>query len=202
MKHLIHGFVSIVVVTLMLLIITTITTKMTRKKELNSSLTSSLEQAVDNVMIKKSYSINNTNELIADVLEELLHNLENDSSIEIKVSGIDPNKGIVSLKAIQTYKNPNGSESKYEADKTVIMEENDLVRRSNITYYDEFGNSKKHFIAINGDYCPYYSDISSPNHTFKCWGIKQLDGSLKEISEDEIRRIVVTENIDFFPIWN
>lgn len=137
MKHLIYGLGGTALVIVVIMIIITVNGKMTRSKELTSTLSSAVDQSVENVMQDKSYTINNKDEFIADVIQNLLNTYENDSEIEIQVMAADDEKGLLALRVIEHYVNPNGKEGSNTYDKTVIFDSIDYQKEYTVRYYDE-----------------------------------------------------------------
>lgn len=188
MKHAIFGTVLFGITILSIFIITTLSGRMTREAEINSTLTLALNQAIDNVMLEKKYTIQDNEEFVSDVIETLTYSYHSESEIEIKVAGIDYNKGLLSLEVIEHYTNPNGKSGMCKLTKTVLFEEGiesvyfKIVYKVNDKIVSEFK-------VLNGDKCEI---PNAKDTTITEW---YLNG--EKITNDEIKELVVTENIVF-----
>jgi len=107
---------------LIVLVLLTINGKMTRQAEIDDSLASAVENSLDNCLNKKNYTIENDKEFVADFNQELLTQIENDADIEINITKVDANKGIIGIKVIEVFNNPNSKESKQEYETTAILD--------------------------------------------------------------------------------
>lgn len=130
MKNIIYGVVMATLGVLIVIILLTINGKMTRQAEIDDSLGSSVENAIDNCFNNKNYSVENNKEFIADLQEELLTQVENDADIEIIVTGVDAERGIIGITVKEHFKNPNQSDEDQEY-KTIAV----LDKRENTGYY-------------------------------------------------------------------
>lgn len=123
MKNAIIASVLILMLIITSLILFTIYNENTRQNELEDSLSIAVEQSLENLKLNKSYSINNTDEFVADFLENLLVSIESDSDVTVEILSVDIEKGLLDVNVIETYKQPNGSVKSISCRKTVIMEE-------------------------------------------------------------------------------
>ena len=122
MKNIIYGVVMAAIGVLIVLVLLTINGKMTRQAEIDDSLASAVENSLDNCLNKKNYTIENDKEFVADFNQELLTQIENDADIEINITKVDANKGIIGIKVIEVFNNPNSKESKQEYETTAILD--------------------------------------------------------------------------------
>lgn len=122
MKQLMYGLTVAVIAFLTIGIVMTVNGKTTRQSEIDNSLSISVQNAVETTMNEKSYSIENNEEFLADFSQNLLMQISSDSDIEVKVAGVDYEKGLLSLKVTEIFTHPNGNEGKCECETTVIFE--------------------------------------------------------------------------------
>lgn len=195
MKHAIFGTVLFTISIVVILIIATISGRMTRKQEINSTLTLALDNAVENVMIEHKYSIEDKDEFIADVLESLIYTYHSDSTIEIKIAKADYTKGLLAIKAVEYYKNANGSDGTYEAEKVVIFEESVNVKYYTATFYNEDNTTLIEYTICSEEKCLIPELIPTrTGYTFNGW---KLNG--KELSDEDIKSITMEEDLKFYP---
>lgn len=121
MKNTIITICSIILGVFALLLVMLMGGKINRKMEIYNNLPIVVEQAVDNVLLTKHYSIAGRNEFLADVVSELSYLLDNDCDIMIKVTGADAEKGLLSVRITAGYTQPDGTEKEIVCDKTVIL---------------------------------------------------------------------------------
>lgn len=123
MKTVIISCVLVFLLIITSLILFTVYGQNTRQNELEDSLSIAVEQSLENLKINKSYSVNNTEEFIADFLENLLISIESDSDIKVEILSVDVEKGLLDVNVIETFSQPNGSTKSISCRKTVILEE-------------------------------------------------------------------------------
>lgn len=127
MRNIVLIIVSIILGVLTLFIGMTIDGRMNRSVELKSSLSSAIEETVENMAVKEKYSINNVNEYIADFVEDLSASLDADSDIMVKVLKMDKEKGILSLRVTESFTHPNGEAGTVECERNVILNKVDKL---------------------------------------------------------------------------
>lgn len=120
--------------------------------ELNSNLPSVVEETVENMMVNKKYSINNTNEFIADLIENLALKLDTRSDIRVEIIEADKDKGILSVHVVETFVHPNGKTGTVACDRNVIL--NEVGQPDQETYQVDFyigTECYKSFLVYSGD---------------------------------------------------
>lgn len=127
MRNIVLIIVSIILGVLTLFIGMTIDGRMNRSVELKSSLSSAIEETVENMAVKEKYSINNVNEYIADFVEDLSASLDADSDIMVKVLKMDKEKGILNLQVTEFFTHPNGETGTVECERNVILNKVDKL---------------------------------------------------------------------------
>ncbi len=123
MKNAIIACVLILLFIISSLILLTIYNQNTRQNELEDSLSAAVEQSLENLKIKKNYSIDNTDEFVADFLENLLVSIESDSDVKVEILSVDIEKGLLDVCVTETYRQPNGTKKNISCRKTIILEE-------------------------------------------------------------------------------
>lgn len=93
-----------------------------RQQEAENALDSALEGTIS-TLSKNTYSINNQEEYIADLVMALTEQIQSDSSVTIRVLDTDYDKGIMSIQVTETYKHINGKTGNVVTKKTVILED-------------------------------------------------------------------------------
>lgn len=191
MKQVIWGVVSVITTILMIFIVMTINGKMTRKKDVTSSLSSVVNQAIDDVLTKNTYSIQDKNTFVADVLQELLATYSNDSDIKIEIANADEEKGLLGIKVTETYKNPNGTIKDFSYEKVVILETEEYNQSYELTYLTSSGTLFSKIVVNGGE--KGQVPLLMPNGSTK-WYIEELN---KEVTNEEIQNMEITRNYTF-----
>lgn len=76
----------------------------TRQKELQNNLHNVAEQTVKIATSDRSYNIADSNEMMADVIENMAMNMVTNSDLECDFYGADAEKGLLSLKLTEDFK--------------------------------------------------------------------------------------------------
>jgi len=121
MKNIILMISGTIIGVLTLIIVMSIDGRMNRSMELESSLSSVLEETVENVFLKKKYEINDSNEFLADLVSELSVLLDANSDITVSVLQCDKEKGILVVKVTATFMHPNGEKGAVSCERSVIF---------------------------------------------------------------------------------
>lgn len=188
MKQLVYGFIIGLIGVLGIGIVVTINGKTTRQGDMDNALNSSVENAVETTMNEKAYSISSNEEFIADFTQNLLVQISNDADIEVQVDKVDYEKGLLSVRVIETFTHPNGKEGKNECTTTVVFEQNtakaDTVK---ITYLLEDGSLYKEYRIKNGDRVLVPKNPTEEGKTFTGWCLENSSEVITEFgnaSED------------------
>lgn len=121
MKNVVLMMISMMLGMLTLMLAMTMYGRITRSMELKSNLASVTEETLENMALNPKYSIQNTNELLADFVEALILVVDARSDITVKILQCDKEKGILSVKVELTYLHPNGKSGMVSCEKTVIL---------------------------------------------------------------------------------
>ena len=186
MKNIVYGIVFAVLGVLIVLVLLTVNGKMTRQAEIDDSLASAVENAVDNCLNRKNYSIEDNKEFIADLNQEILAQIENDADIEIQINKADKQKGILSIKVIEHFKNPNTKESKQEYSTTAVLDGQEKNKYYKITFEDGKGN------ILNVNYLASGTTIVPPkNDNISYWIDKDTNITVTEFGKVDNDRTFV-----------
>ena len=132
MKNMIMMIISVVIGVLTLMIIMTTEGRSSHSMELHNNLPSVMEEAMYNMAISKDYTIENTNELLADTLEHLIFALDAPCDLRVDVLSCDKEHGILSLRATAAFLHPNGNPGEVTCERTVIL---DTVPQETTSFY-------------------------------------------------------------------
>ncbi len=198
------------------LVLFTVYGQNTRQNELEDSLDIAIEQALENLKTRQAYSIDNTDEFVADFVENLIIYIESDSDVKVEILNVDIEKGLLDVNVVETFEQPNGSIKSISCRKTVIMEEYTdapiiyhQVRfmttedGSNVDYveYKTFTLSEGSFVIIPSE------SPKKEGYTFKGWSYTKPDASNvfspELISVSEIDgKLAVQEDIVFYAVFD
>lgn len=121
MKNSVLIFLCIISGTVTLMITMTMYGRVHRSMELQSNLSSVVEETVENLMINSNYSINDRNEFLADLTESLSYTIDAQSDIEVDVWQCDTDRGILAVNVSAIYKHPNGNDGAVSCERMVIF---------------------------------------------------------------------------------
>lgn len=177
MKNIIYGIVMAVIGVLIVLVLLTVNGKMTRQAELDDSLASAVENALDNCLNKKNYDIGDNKEFVADFNQELLTQIENDADIEVQLTKVDKTKGVLGIKVKEIFKNPNGKEAEQTYETSACLDKDRVNKYYNIIFMD------KDNTVLNASQLKGNSLIKAPKmpDNFKCWVDKDTNEEITEL---------------------
>lgn len=193
MKNFIFGVIIVIIGILLTASILTINSRMTRDKENNDSLANAVETAVTNTIEHNNYSINNNEEFIADFLQHLLIQFENNSDIEVDVAGIDYKKGLLSIKVVEHFTHPNGKDSTIDYETTVILEKAAETVYYDIEFYDNDNELLKKYTLVEETKIPPIK-IMDTKKSVKGW--RDENGQVVNLND-----VTVDRNRKFYAIY-
>ena len=137
MKNIALGIINIILGTLTLMIVMSVYGRMNRSMELQSSLSSIVEETVENMTVNPKYTIHNTNEWLADFVQNLSVRLDTQSDLTVEIMQCNKEKGILSVKVTETYLHPNGKQGTVECERNVILNklQEDAVESYTVSFY-------------------------------------------------------------------
>ena len=137
MRNTVLIIATIVLGMLVLMIVMTINGRMNRSMEITSNLSSVVEETMENLVSNPKYSIQNTNEFVADLAETLSIAIDAESDITVDILQCDKEKGLLSVKVTLSYVHPNGNLGTVECEKLAIFNRSleDEVEQYRVTFY-------------------------------------------------------------------
>lgn len=120
MKNVVMIIISGILGAITLAIVMTIFGRMNRSMELQA-LSSVIEETVENMALSKKYDIKNTEEYIADFIENLSMHLDTDSALTVDIMQADRDSGLLSVRVTETFQHPNGNKGTVSLDRTVVL---------------------------------------------------------------------------------
>lgn len=198
------------------LILFTIYGQNTRQNELEDSLSITIEQALENLKTNQNYSVANTEEFVADFVENLIISIDSDSEVKVEILSVDYEKGLLDVNVTETFDQPNGSVSSISCRKTVILEEysQDTSQYFLIKFLTtqpgkdgEFVEFKTYSICEGSLFIAPSATPSKEGYTFKGWSQDEPNESNSYspnlIDVDELdSSLVVNENLTFYAVFS
>lgn len=144
MKTSVFGIGLMYISVIVIIIILTITGRTNRQSEVNNSLQISVEAAVADTLNDRTYTVNDSQELVSDILQSLESTIgTTNGSIQAKIDKVDKEKGIAFLTVTESYSNPNGKPGKVSYTKKIVMDQHephddaaDPLTRTAVFYVD------------------------------------------------------------------
>lgn len=135
-----------------LMVIMTVCGRMNRSMELQNGLSSIVEETVENMMLKKKYSGNNVNEMLADLVCELSVLLETDSDLCVDILQYDKEKGILDVRVTASFAHPNGKRGVVSCERNVIFDKlrEEDAKQYTVQFFVE-GKLYKAFVVSEND---------------------------------------------------
>ncbi len=179
MKNVILIFTYVVIGALTLGIIVSAMGREARNVELQSNLSNAVEESLANAMEEKNYTIADQNEFLADVTENITEALDTNSTVDVKVMKVDLNKGLLSLRVVESFNYVNGKTGSVKCDRTVVFDKRgqDDEDKYDVYYYISADDDRpyKRYTLLKGDTILIPKEPSRAGYTFEGW--KDADGN-------------------------
>ncbi len=179
MKNVILIFTYVVIGALTLGIIVSAMGREARNVELQSNLSNAVEESLANAMEEKNYTIADQNEFLADVTENITEALDTNSTVDVKVMKVDLNKGLLSLRVVESFNYVNGKTGSVKCDRTVVFDKRgqDDDDKYDVYYYINADDDRpyKRYTLLKGDTILIPKEPSRAGYTFEGW--KDADGN-------------------------
>ena len=179
MKNIILIFTYVIIGALTLGIIVSAMGREARNVELQSNLSNAVEESLANAMEKKNYTIADQNEFLADVTENITEVLDTNSTVDVKVMKVDLNKGLLSLRVVESFNYVNGKTGSVKCDRTVVFDKRgqDDEDKYDVYYYISADDDRpyKRYTLLKGDTILIPKEPSRAGYTFEGW--KDADGN-------------------------
>ena len=104
MKNAIIGFFSIMLILLAGFAISTSDGKTLRKNELSSTLSFTMEQSMEILMMSKDYDMEGQKEFVADFVQNAMAKMNSESKYKVEVYEVDTEKGILDVAVTEKYR--------------------------------------------------------------------------------------------------
>ncbi len=104
MKNVVIGFCSILILILTGLTIGTVQGKTMRQNELDTTVSSSMEQSMRILTLDQKYKMENEDEFISDFIQSALMGMDSKSHYEIVIHTVDVQKGLLDVSVTEHYK--------------------------------------------------------------------------------------------------
>lgn len=192
------GIVNFAITVITIVIVLSVCNNHSRSVNLQDNLQEAVESSMETALCRQGYTISNSDELIADVLEGIALYLDDNSSLDVKVKKADLTTGILSIEVVEHYKNTNGDMVDISCEKTVILDHYDtyVANKYNISYMIQTADGTnvpyKTYQLMDGANMMVPIDPVLDGQTFDGW---LLDGD--EISKDEILALPVNQSYVF-----
>ncbi len=130
MKQLIYGAVGLLFTIMTIFSITTLAQVSEREAEIKTALPNAVQSAVETTMEDGKYKIDDQKKFIAVFTKNLSDNINTGSGanqdgnlkIDVKVAGVDTEKGLLSVEATEYYSKMNGKIGQETCSATVLMD--------------------------------------------------------------------------------
>ena len=173
-----------------------------RSTELESGLSSVVEETVENLMLSGNYEIEEYHFFLADFMENLSVLLDTDSDIIINVIKADNEKGILSVEIEEKYRHINGREGSAICRKTVLFNRplEEPERSFQIRFYrtkeelENGGSSYKSCLVSEGDVINAPAGPEQEGTAFRRW--------MEENDAPADFTQPVTEDKNYYAQWN
>lgn len=146
----------------------------TRTVNLQDTLHSAMSSSLDTALSTRAYTIDDEDELVADVVQGVILALEDpEAELQVQVNEVDRLLGIVSMKVTATYHSVSGKTSTASVERTVILEhvENAPAPGSHtVRFQDKAGVPVKVYILKTGSQkLPYVAYNAPSGKSFQGW---------------------------------
>ena len=120
MKHVINGIIMSAIAFMVIAAVMIISGHSVRKNELEKAVEHAAEQTIESLR-KKGEEISRE-EFVEIFIDNLSMGIRSDSEVVVSIMEADPEKGILSVGAVEEYQNPLGKAGKVETERTIILE--------------------------------------------------------------------------------
>lgn len=198
MKNIIIGIGSVILICSMIVLIYTQAGRSSRQTELENSLTSAMETAMNLLAERRDYAPKSDEEFVADFMEAFLTEIKSYSDVEVNILDVDYKKGLLSVEAVIKYTHPNGKEGAVSAKRTMILEDykKELEKESYTIDFTVNGKLYKSFTLKEDSTLPNFKMPEDNGKVFKGW---------KDIESGEIVNISnmkITQNRSFVAVFD
>lgn len=136
MKTSVYGMCCFIISIFSIVIVCQVCLANHRVNNLQDNLQEAMESSLNVAMSERSYSIDNAEELIADVIEGIVVYLDNNAALDVNVKEADVQTGLLSIEVIEHYPTAAGGMQDIKCERTILLEHysNNLPGSHEITY--------------------------------------------------------------------
>lgn len=186
MKNIVTAISLLLLTFLIIFGIMAIATKNERDNKMVESLETSTEEAIENTLEEKDYSISSNEEFVADFVSKLINrvgtgnidskgvdNKDDNLSVDVEICAVDYESGLITIKVKEEYSYPffpTKKKGECEYTTTAVLETSSDNSTYKIEYLNEDGELYKQYIVQGG------ADVPIPKNpptiegkTFKGW---------------------------------
>lgn len=167
-------FITIILGILTIVMTVTMCGRMNRSTEIRSNTDSAAEDTVSAAKVTEDYAIASNQEMLSDFMESMSVAMDSNGALEMKVMGVDFDKGMLSVNVNEKFTNPNGNAGLIKDDgKTVILNKltEEQIKTFTVTFYKNAGDTEiyKKYVLNEGEAIPVPAAPSQDGKTFTGW---------------------------------
>lgn len=130
MKNVVKMIVNISLGVILLLILASVVGRMNRSMEIESNLSSVVEETVENMTVTLKYDVKNSREVCADFVENLIERLDGKViDMKVEVKKVDLEKGLLAVEVTEKFQHPNGRMGTISDNRVVILNQLEVPER-------------------------------------------------------------------------
>ena len=195
MKNILLTLLSAVIGVLTLMIVMTLDGRIHRSMELHSNFPSIIEETLYHLTSARNYTILDTEELLADITEQLAVTLDASTDLTLDVFACDEEKGLLSICATASFLHPNGKTGTVTCERTVILDKIPSVPLSSydVQFYVNDTLYKKYTLMENDNLTAPVSPQPSNGTLFYGW--YDAFGNAADFSQPVLKNITYYADI-------
>lgn len=184
----------------------TSSTRSIRQNELDASLSNALQSSMQVLAVNNAYDIADTNQLKADILQNILANTTSEGTYKIKIYEADAEKGLIDCEVVETIAQVIGTGT-VAARKTVVLEQyiNENNEYFKVKFLDSDEIPVKEVEIHGGDYLiTKLLPVHIPEvegKTFQGWQLLDAGGMSTIYTADNISQMIVTSDVTFQAVY-
>lgn len=202
MKIVVRSVTLTLISAVVLLILMAVMGRMNRSTEINSNLSSVMEETLQNMVVDPKYTISNRDEYIADFTEQISALMDTDSDIRVEIEKADKERGMLAVKVTEEFEHPNGNQGTTANDRTVIL--NKLEEDEPGEFTVKFYLSKE---DMNADISCYKTYHLNEGDTVPVPASPQKEGAVFSLWKDNSDYIAdftvpIEQDMVYYAAWN
>ena len=176
MKQAMFGVIAGFIVILSIVAVLTVEGRNNRESELETALSASVEETLENLCVDQKYTVETQDEFVADFCQALLGRIQagteeaGDENLSVRVDVVeaDLEKGLLSVVVTETFTHPNGSLGTVSCSSTALLEREAPRDEVVLTYYvgDQI---YQQYGLLEGEDFRVPAAPSLPGRTFSHW---------------------------------